>query len=502
MLFRRTVGDLLEQLDNTEDSIVAFQTAARANLVRTRFAEKQRFYRENMDKVIKVQSYIRAKLQGEAYKSLTKGKNPPVGTVKGFVHLLNDSDFDFDEEIGKTPCLEAPQFSLAELTGRRTEFERLRKSVVQHVRQNELAEQYIDQLDIKIALLVKNKITLDEVVKHQRHFGGHFGSLLTNTEMASKDPFDLKALNKNSRRKLEHYQQLFFILQTQPQYLARLFRRLREQAIAEKDCRRIEHLMLGLFGYAQKRREEYYLLKLIVRAIKEEADGCASLPDYLRSTFFWSRLFGGYVRSPRDRKFLRDVLGPLVREHAVDNPELDLDSDPQRLYRAALHNEELRTGRRSARPPDVTAEEAIKDPETRQIFTDHLQDLRDIAAQLLAALGEQLAKMPFGVRYVAQQMFASLAARFPREPRPHLLQLVAHWLWRSYLQPALTQPETWGVVDRGLTPLQKRNLAEVAKVVSQVVSGRLFGSDNVLLQPLNIYVAEAIASAAPMWETC
>lgn len=34
--------------------------------------------------------------------SIAEGKNPPVGTIKNFVHLLNDSDFDFDEEIGKT----------------------------------------------------------------------------------------------------------------------------------------------------------------------------------------------------------------------------------------------------------------------------------------------------------------------------------------------------------------------------------------------------------------
>ena len=34
--------------------------------------------------------------------SIAEGKNPPVGTIKNFVHLLNDSDFDFDEEIGKS----------------------------------------------------------------------------------------------------------------------------------------------------------------------------------------------------------------------------------------------------------------------------------------------------------------------------------------------------------------------------------------------------------------
>ncbi len=374
--------------------------------------------------------------------------------------------------------------------------------MVQHVRQNELAEQYIDQLDIKIALLVKNKITLDEVVKHQRHFGGHVGSLLTNTEMSSKDPFDLKALNKNSRRKLEHYQQLFFVLQTQPQYLARLFRQLREQGTAEKDCRRIEHLMLGLFGYAQKRREEYYLLKLISRSIKEEVECCSSVQDYLRGNFFWGRLLNGYIRSPRDRKYLRDLLGPLVREHTIDSPELDLESDPMQIYLSLINNEELQTGRRSQREPDVSREEAIKDPEARKIFTDRLQDLRDIADHFITALDELLPKMPYGIRYVAQQIFEALTNRFRNESKQQMLQIVGQWVWKSYLQPAMTQPETWGIIDRGLTPLQKKNMGEVAKVVGQLAAGKLFGGDNIFLQPLNAYVAEKIPTVAHIWEDC
>ena len=269
MILRVEVSALLSQLWDVEERIEILQATARGKIIREQFAEKMRFFKQNMEKVIKVQSFVRGKLQGQAYKSLTCGKNPPVGTVKGFVHLLNDSDFDFDEEV---------------------EFERLRKTVVQHVRQNEMADQYIAQLDIKIALLVKNKITLDEVVKHQKHFGISVGNLLT-MDMSSKDPFDLKALNKNSRRKLEQYQELFFLLQTQPQYLARLFKKTREQAVAEKECDRTKHLIMGLFGYAQKRREEYYLLKLIARSIKEEVDHSHALQEYLRGNFFWAKVF-------------------------------------------------------------------------------------------------------------------------------------------------------------------------------------------------------------------
>ena len=478
MILRNDIGALLCAIEVEEDAIVEIQAHALGMLVRRQFLEKQRFFKQNMEKVVKIQSFIRGRQQGEAYKSLTSGKNPPVGTIKGFVHLLNDSDFDFDEEV---------------------EFERLRKTVVQHVRQNEMAEQYIDQLDIKIALLVKNKITLDEVVKHQRHFGGHVGSLLTNTEMSSKDPFDLKALNKNSRKKLEHYQQLFFVLQTQPQYLARLFQRIRVQGTAEKECKRIETLMMGLFGYAQKRREEYYLLKLMARSIKEEIDGCSSIPDYLRGNFFWSKLFTGYIRSPRDRKYMRDLLGPLVRENILDNPELDLESDPMQIYRSSINNEELRTGRQSHRQHDIAREEAIKDPETRETFIHHLQDLRDIVDQFLASLEELMYKMPYGVRYLAQQTYQSLCSHFPNENPAHLLQIVGHWVWKGYLQPALLQPETWGVVDRALAPLQKRNLGEVSKVLGQVAIGRLFGGENVYLQPLNSYITESIETLGRIW---
>jgi Ras GTPase-activating-like protein IQGAP2/3 len=450
----------------------------RGIFIRNQFEERRRHYNENMEKVIKAQSVIRGRIQGQAYKSLTSGKNPPVGTVKGFVHLLNDSDFDFDEEI---------------------EFERLRKVVVQQVRQNEMAEQYISQLDIKIALLVKNKITLDEVVKHQKHFGGHIGNLLSNTEISSKDPYDLKALNKTSRKKLDQYQVFFFLLQTQSQYLARLFKRLREVNTSDKEYERIRHLMMGLFGYSQKRREEYYLIKLLSRSVKEDIESFTSLPEYLRCTSFWNKLFASYAKSPRDRKFMRDVLGTVVKESVIDNPDLDLESDPIQIYRSAINNEELQTGQRSRRQPDLPREEAIRDPETRETFIQHLQDLRDIVDQFFLGFEDFLYRMPFGIRYLAQQMYQNLLERFSGEDQGYILQTVGHWVWKNYFQPAVLEPEKYGVVDRGLTQEQKRNLGEISKVVAQIASGRLFGAENVYLQPLNTYIAESIQRLGRIW---
>jgi Ras GTPase-activating-like protein IQGAP2/3 len=480
MFCRSFIGDQLVELETWEPNIAEFQALARGKIVRTRFAEKMKHYKENMEKVVKLQSFVRARQQGQAYKVITSGKNPPVKTVKNFVHLLNDSDFDFDEEI---------------------EFERLRKTIVHRVRENEQAEQYIDQLDIKIALLVKNKITLDEVISHQKHFGGTVGNLLTNKNIASKDPFDLKALNKDSRKKLEHYQELFFLLQTQPQYLARLLSVLRDQGLPEPEKKKIGVLIMGIFGYAQKRREEYYLLKLMGRSIQEELEVCETVQDYQRGNFFWAKILSSYIRSPRDRKYLRELLGDLVKEEIVNREDLDLESDPIQIYRSAINNEELRTGQRSRRPADISREAAIRDPETREMFAHRLQDLAEISDHFFVCLEETLFRMPYGIRFVVQQTFMALCNKFPHESQHTLLSIVGHWVWKTYIQPALLQPDTWGVIDRGLSPIQKRNLGEVSKVINQIATGQLFDRTNVL-ERMNPYISELQDRVEAIWKNC
>ena len=449
-------------------------------LVRARFAEKRRFFNENMGKVIKAQSYVRARLQGQAYKSLTNGKNPPVGTVKNFVHLLNDSDFDFDEEI---------------------EIERLRKTVVQQVRQNEMVEQYVSQLDMKIALMVSNKIKVDEVVKHQKQHGGSINAMLRNPSTASRSTFDLKALNKNSRRKLELYQELFYILQSKPQYLARLFKKIREQATPEKESERIRNLMTNLFGHMNKRREEYYMAKLITRSIKEEVDGCQSISDWQRGNYFWTRLFKLYTGLQQDRKFLREILGPTVKG-LVENPETDFETDPLVLYHNVIQNEQLRTGRRSNRPQDVSPQEAVNDPEVKARYVANLQDLRELICDMIGRLETTVDRMPYGVRYIAQQMFQHLSTRFCRDDQDMLLQLVGHWLWKNYFQPALFEPEKFGISERGLPPEHKKTLNIVAIITNSICLGKLFGrDDHAFLQPLNTFIGDSVGQLSAIWNS-
>lgn len=455
---------LAEELEEELPSIITMQAQARGFLVRKDFNDRMRYFQANMDKVIKIQSFIRAKKQGDAYKSLITGQNPPISTVKSFIHLLNDSDLDFEQEL---------------------ELEQARKKVIDEVRNNELLEQFINQLDVKIALLLKNKITLDELVRHRNK--GVKGHLSAN----AGDIFDLKALNKASRKRLELYQGFFYIIQTQSGYLARLFQKLRQNVITEKEIKDVENLVMTIFGYAQKRREEFFLLQLIGRSIREDMDVSDSPSSFMRGNFIWWRLVFALSRGSQERKQLRELLIQPI-ESIVDHTDLDLESDPSAIYRTCINNEELRTGHLSKRNPNLPVDEAIQDPETRQAFIANLQNLRECSENILKSVENGIDKLPYHIRFIAREVFRLSKIKFPHETEDKRLALVGHVIFVNYLCPAILAADNYGILKSALGPLQTKNLNEITKMLSQISSMKPFSKENVYLQPLNDYVKNCI----------
>ncbi len=228
----------------------------------------------------------------------------------------------------------------------------------------------MSDLDIKIALLVKNKMSLDEVERARRH-GAHgtLGHKQRNSVLAAaKDPFALASLDKATLRKLELYQQMFYMLQTRPEYLARLFFRLSRIEMGDRARKAVEGVVLTLFGYAQNSREEFLLLKLFQRSIHEEVMAISSVQDFVKGDFLFIKLVVQYGRGAKERKFLQDLLAPMINE-VVGESDLDLETDPLMIYRSCIAKEEMEKGLASQRPTEgVTQQKALEDPEVRVIF--------------------------------------------------------------------------------------------------------------------------------------
>ena len=84
---------------------------------------------------------------------------------------MNDSNFDFEEEIGISRL--RPRLII--------ECERLRKVVVTKVKTNDQAEQDINRLDIMIGLMLKNKIEWDEINSHRGQIAQRLNSTHNTT---------------------------------------------------------------------------------------------------------------------------------------------------------------------------------------------------------------------------------------------------------------------------------------------------------------------------------
>lgn len=459
---------MLEEFDDAMESIVMLQSHIRGSKIRKDHNARMEYFKQNMDKVIKIQSFVRAKKQGDAYKSLTSSANPPLSTVKNFVHLLNDSDLDFEQEV---------------------QLEQSRKQVMDEINHNEQLEQFINQLDVKIALLLKNKITIDEVVRHRNR--GLNSHMSVNT---SGDIFDLKALNKSSRKRLELYQGFFYLLQTQPIYFARLFRQLREAMVTEKETKDIEGMVKTIFGGAQKRREEFFYLRLVSQSITEEITNCENVKAVLRGNFIWWKLLAVLNRAPKERKLLRSMLYPAVST-VVNKSDLDLESDPLALYRKSIAEEEIRTGQLSQRSPQIPVSDAIRHPETRATYVANLQKLRELTTEFLNTLADNVESLPYHIRFAAREIYNICKVKFPTEHEDRLLSLVGHVIFNHYLNPAIIAADNYGIINSALGPIQTRNLTEITKVLTQISMLKPFSRDDVYLQPLNDYMKTSIKRA-------
>jgi len=151
----------------------------------------------------------------------------------------------------------------------------LRELAIRKIRENLELEREVNSLDIKIELLVKNKISLQEIVHSSKK-----KKKTAQTAEGNESIFSNKSPDKESRKKYKLYQNLFYLVQTNQKYLAKLMIRL--NSIGSNQIKTIENTVMSLYGYAQNNREEYLLLNLIKVCIYIQ------MHLYLNNNYFYS----------------------------------------------------------------------------------------------------------------------------------------------------------------------------------------------------------------------
>lgn len=144
---KKAYQDRLAYLRSHKDEVVKIQSLARMHQARKRYRDRLQYFRDHINDIIKIQAFIRANKARDDYKTLINAEDPPMIVVRKFVHLLDQSDQDFQEEL---------------------DLMKMREEVITLIRSNQQLENDLNLMDIKIGLLVKNKITLQDVVSHSK----------------------------------------------------------------------------------------------------------------------------------------------------------------------------------------------------------------------------------------------------------------------------------------------------------------------------------------------
>ncbi|XP_058854840.1 ras GTPase-activating-like protein IQGAP1 isoform X2 [Acipenser ruthenus] len=454
--------------DHTEE-VTKIQSKVRMHQARKRYQDRLKYFRDHIDDIVKIQAFIRANKARDDYKTLINAADPPMAVVRKFVHLLDQSDQDFQEEL---------------------ELMRLREEVVTQIRSNQQLENDLNLMDIKIGLLVKNKITLQEVVSHSKKLTKKNKGQLSDMMMMNKQG-GLKALSKAKREKLEAYQFLFYLLQTNPTYLAKLIFQMPQN----KSTKFMDSVIFTLYNYASNQREEYLLLKLFKTALQEEIKSKVDqIQEIVTGNPTVIKMVVSFNRGARGQNALRQILAPVVKE-TMDDKALSIKTDPVDIYKSWVNQMESQTGEASKLPYDVTPEQALSHEEVRTRLDASIKHMRTVTDKFLSAITVSVDKIPYGMRFIAKVLKDTLHEKFPDATEDELLKIIGNLLYYRYMNPAIVAPDAFDIIDMSaggqLTTDQRRNLGSIAKMLQHAASNKMFIGDNSHLANINEYLSNS-----------
>ncbi|NXU25967.1 IQGA2 protein, partial [Thalassarche chlororhynchos] len=464
---RKSYVDRLKVLQGNVAAIVKIQSWVKMWLTKRAYRKRLQYFKDHNDEIVKIQAFLRANKAREDYRTLIGAENPPLTVLRKFAYLLDQSDLDFQEELEVT---------------------RLREEVVTKIRSNQQLEKDLNLMDIKIGLLVKNRITLQDVVLHSKKLNKKSKSQLE--EMVMVDKQGIKGLSKERRKKLEAYQHLFYLLQTNPTYLAKLIFQMPQN----KSTKFMDTVIFTLYNYASNQREEYLLLKLFKTALEEEINSKVDqIQDIVTGNPTVIKMVVSFNRGARGQNTLRQLLAPVVKE-IMEDKSLIINTSPVDVYKSWVNQLEMQTGEASKLPYDVTTEQALIHTEVVNKLESSIQSLRAVTDKVLTSIFSSLNMMPYGMRYIAKVLKSSLHEKFPDATEDELLKIVGNLLYYRYMNPAIVAPDGFDIIDMTaggqIHPDQRRNLGCVAKVLQHAASNKLFEGESEHLSSMNTYLSQ------------
>lgn len=332
----------------------------------------------------------------------------------------------------------------------------IKANICKRCKRNFELEKEVRFFDQKIALLINHRISLQEF-PDSMSFGNHRAGVL-------KD--DLQR---------QHFGNLFFLLQSKPDYIAQLAKVVLPNEIDEL----LKIVMFSLFGNQYEAREEHLLLRMFEIAINMELAETDDLNNLLRANTAISRMMTAYTRRGPGQEYLKATLGSLIQDLANDHA-LSLDPNPTKIY-GEVHGLEYEFS-------PLTVEAALQDPEVSKIYKRRINDLVKTTAKFLDAIINSLQCVPYGIRWLCKAIKQLPDKKFQNIAPETVICLIGGFFMLRLINPAIISPHAHMLLTSQPRPTVRRNFVMIAKIL-QAMSNKLTLKED-FMQPLEPFVLE------------
>jgi Ras GTPase-activating-like protein IQGAP2/3 len=326
----------------------------------------------------------------------------------------------------------------------------LKAKISSQSKKNFVLEKDVRYLDSRIALLIQNRMALEE----QNEVASHL-----------EDGIELQEGSFPNDEKTQRYGNLLFLLQSEPRHIAHLCRLV---SMAEIDAL-LQTVMFTIYGNQYESREEHLLLTMFQSVLTYQFDNTPDYSSLLRANTPVSRMMTTYTRRGPGQSYLKVVLQDSINS-LIELKDLDLEINPLKVYEKMVLELEENGQLPAHMPKSVTAEQAADNEKVQQIIAPRLNMLMEIANNFLSTIIKGLEETPYGIRWICKQIRSLSRRKYPDAQDQTICTLIGGFFFLRFINPAIVTPRSYMLIDATPAENPKRTLTYIAKMLQNLAN--------------------------------
>lgn len=354
------------------------------------------------------------------------------------------------------------------------EIQELKRNMVSELRKNHQLERELWRLDKRIALLIKHRSNIKEIIAAAQ-------------KKAKAPKKDGETQFHLSPKQMEGYQNLFYLLQTEPHYLARLVTLVQPDKMEQF----LDTVILTLFGDAFSPREEFLILSLFHIAISQETKANSNVAELLSMESVVPKMIITYNRRKQGHEYLKQIIAPIL-DSVTNIVDLNLELNIVQIYQAMITDIEIQTGAKSTLNRDLPEDQIAENPEVKALLKTRVEKCISICNLFFDGIVSSLNRLPYGIRWICKQIH-NIAKQKWNSSEDDIGKVLGYFVYYRFMNVAIVTPDSHALTGKDVSMMARRNLVVVAKVLQNLFSLNLFQQkQEKWMLPLNDWISSKI----------